>query len=175
MNDFSCLDDDFIKINKYLIDIAIGKYSWLNTYEDIVQEAHIWLCDAKIKFNPNRGAKWTTYARYYIEHKFMDYIRISKMAGRDPKTEGFDVVGLDCLLDSTLYKNIVDNNKIDDVILYDMALNCLSEGRNKEILILITLGFTYNEIHMRYKISRERVRQIYNEQIEIIKEKICDD
>jgi RNA polymerase sigma factor (sigma-70 family) len=172
MNDFSCLDDNFINTNEYLIRIAIGKYSWLNNYEEIQQEALIWLCEAKLKFNPKKS-KWSTYARYYVEHKLWDFLRSSKQKGRDPQTEGFNVVGIDNLIDATLYKNRIENDKLDDVIFYDMALDCLPEGRDKEILILITMRFTYDEIGKRYDLCRERIRQIYNNQIKLLKERMC--
>jgi RNA polymerase sigma factor (sigma-70 family) len=174
MNDFSLIDSQFIKDNEYIINQALGKYSWLSNYDDLLQEAKIWLCEAKLKFDPKR-AKWPTYAKYYINQNYKTYVRVSKMAGRDPTAEGYSVVGLESILEETLYKNINYVNKIDDYILYDDALNCLKESRNKEILILITLGYTYNELSQRYNISRERIRQIYNRQLQIIRNKLCKD
>ena len=64
----------------------------------------------------------------------------------------------------------------EKIILYDMALDCLPEGRNKEIVILVSLGFTYDEIRKRYdNISRERIRQIYYRQVQIIQNRMCKD
>jgi RNA polymerase sigma factor (sigma-70 family) len=179
MNDFSCLDDKFIKSNEGLIKIALSKYLYFSGIsDDIFQEARIWLCEAKIKYNKNRGSAWTTFAKYYIQQTYLNYVKKTKMLKRHPESNGYSNVGLDAINENDLYK--ICNDSFDDIeekiILYDMALDCLPEGRNKEIVILVTLGFTYDEIRARYNnISRERIRQIYHRQIEIIKEKMWHD
>jgi RNA polymerase sigma factor (sigma-70 family) len=163
MNDFSKIDSRFIKENEWIIKRALGKYSWLTNYEEVLQEARIWLCEAKQKFNKKRSS-WVTYAGYYIRHS-------SKVAGRSPEEEGYSCVGLEVLTDSTLYKNnIINDETIDNEIVFNSALNYLEEGRNKNIVILITLGFTYREVGKRYDITCQRVAQIYNAQIKKIKE-----
>jgi RNA polymerase sigma factor (sigma-70 family) len=177
MNDFGCIDNNFIKSNEGLIKIALNKYLYCsNINDDIFQEARIWLCEAKNKYDKKRGSAWTTFAKYYIRQSYLNYVRKSKKLKRCPESAGYSNVGLEAINEDDLYKICNDsfNETEERVILYDMALDCLPEGRNKEIVILVTLGFTYDEIRIRYNnISRERIRQIYHRQIQIIQNKLC--
>jgi RNA polymerase sigma factor (sigma-70 family) len=179
MNDFSCIDDKFIKGNEGLIRIALKKYLYYSGInEDVIQEARVWLCEAKLKYNKNRGSSWTTFAKYYIQQTYLNYVKKEKAIKRNPEKNGYSNVGFDAINENDLYK-ICNDSFVDDeerIILYDNALDCLPEGRNKEIVILVSLGFTYDEIRKRYdNISRERIRQIYYRQIQIIQNRMCKD
>jgi RNA polymerase sigma factor (sigma-70 family) len=171
MNEFSYLDNNFIKQNKGLIKIALNKYLYYSGIsEDIFQEAYIWLCEAKLKYNAKKKLAWSTYAKYYIQHSYLSYIRKNKALKRNSESFKYTFVSLDSIDENDLYNKPFD--RIEETILYDSIIEYLLNGRDKEIVILISLGFTYNEISENYNISIERVRQIYYKQIEIIKEKI---
>lgn len=169
MDNYSSIDSTFIKENEWIIKKALSKYSWLTNYEDILQEARIWLCKAKLRYSPKR-ASWPTYAQMYIYYEYKNYVRCSKVKGKSAQNEGYSCVGLEVLTDQTLYKNnIISNDSFDIELFFNSALDSLEEGRNKDVVILVTLGFTYREIGKRYNISCQRIKQIYDSQIEKIK------
>lgn len=50
--------------------------------DDLRQEAYIGLIKAATRFNPNKGAKFSTFAQHWIEGSVRDYLRSMDPAGR---------------------------------------------------------------------------------------------
>jgi hypothetical protein len=173
MNDFSCLDDDFIKKNEGIIRVALKKYLW-TINDDILQEARIWLCEAKMKYNDKR-ASWTTFAKYYIEQKYKNNSRKNNAIKRSPEMNGYSNVGLDVINENDLY--LLSNNhsgkNTDDEIeakcIYDYCMSSIKDERTKDIVKMRLEGAMYYIIGYKYGISKQRAEQIYIKEIKRIK------
>lgn len=162
-NDFSKINNNFIKKNEWIIYYALSKYPWLFSDDDLIQEARIWLCEAKLRFNKAKSS-WQTYASNYIKWAYGNYLKTFQTKGRSQERMGFTSVGLDAIQERDLYilcEENNDNNCKDDEILYDSILEQIPEGRTKDIVILYTLGWGASEIAKRFDITKQRVWQIY--------------
>jgi RNA polymerase sigma factor (sigma-70 family) len=170
MNDFSDIDNAFIKNNEGIIGMAIGKYSWLPNYEDILQEARIWLLEAKIKYNP-KNSKWSYFAKKYIIWKYQKYQRNTNTKTKSPEFSGYSVVCLDDISENELYDNSSNllDEKMNASILYNSMLAIIPNERNRDIIAMVMLGYTQKEIGLKYGISKQRVHQIYKQELEFLK------
>lgn len=59
---------------KLVVKIAMKDYSWFSEKEDIISEGVIGLRKAAEKFDSNFGARFSTYASFYVKHHIMKYM-----------------------------------------------------------------------------------------------------
>ena len=64
---------------KLVIKIATKDYSWYSEKDDIISEGIIGLTRAAQNYNSNFGARFSTYAAFYIKQKMMKYIGKSSL------------------------------------------------------------------------------------------------
>ena len=64
---------------KLVIKIAMRDYSWYSEKDDIISEGIIGLRRAAENYNSNFGARFSTYAAFYIKQKMMKYIGKSSL------------------------------------------------------------------------------------------------
>lgn len=64
---------------KLVIKIAMKDYSWYSEKDDIISEGIIGLTRAAENYNSNYGARFSTYAAFYIKQKMMKYIGKSSL------------------------------------------------------------------------------------------------
>jgi RNA polymerase sigma factor (sigma-70 family) len=173
VKDFSKLSNNFIKNNEWLIYYALAKYPWAFRDLDVLQEARIWLCEAKLSFNKNK-ASWKTYASGYIKHKYLNFNRSQKTKGKSLELNGYSEVGLDAIIENDLLEVCNDVENINDCaekrMLYDSAIDSIIDDRAREIVILYTMGLGPTEICKRYNITKQRVWQIYKEEMKQLKQ-----
>jgi RNA polymerase sigma factor (sigma-70 family) len=173
--DYSNIDSKFIKDNEGIIRNVLNKYKWLNDYEDILQEARIWLLEAKQSYDSKKSS-WVTYAMKYINWRYNNYTYyLSVNKSKSNKLAGFNLVSIDKINENDL---IDDNtkNKLDESIqfnsFYEYVFNNMTcSERNKNIIKMLLSGYKQYEVAKKYGITRARIQQIYKSEINKIKVK----
>lgn len=126
-------------------------------FDDLVSEGYIGLIKAAGKFDPTKGAKFTSYAANYVRQSMMQALgindcplndnastRLESMAGGEEST--------DSMAERVLGRDDIEN-----------ALNVLSDRERMVIAHCYGVGkplMTFAEIGEEMGLSRERVRQI---------------
>jgi len=64
---------------KLVIKIAMKDYSWYSEKDDIISEGIVGLTRAAEKYDSNFGARFSTYAAFFIKQKMMKYIGKSSL------------------------------------------------------------------------------------------------
>jgi RNA polymerase primary sigma factor len=64
---------------RLVVKIAMRDYSWYSEKEDIISEGIIGLTRAAENYDSNYGARFSTYAAFYIKQKMMKYISKSSL------------------------------------------------------------------------------------------------
>lgn len=138
-----------------LISGRMKKYLGFAEYDDLFIAGVFGLIDAIDKFDPNRNAKFETYAHYRIRGAMIDYVRQLKIVD----TVCFDDVDL----------------KSDDLINFEYfdlyrALDCLTKQEKKTIILHYFKDLSINEISKILKVSQPRASQIHTKALEKIKQ-----
>jgi RNA polymerase sigma factor (sigma-70 family) len=173
VKDFSKISNNFIKKNEWIIYYTLSKYPWVFRDDDLMQEAKIWLCEAKQTFNKDRSS-WKTYASNHIKYRYLNFNRSLRTKGKSLELNGYSEVGLDVIIENDLLEVCNDietiNECIEKKLLYDSAIESIENKRAQEIVILYTLGLGPTEICKRYNITKQRVWQIYKEEMKQLKQ-----
>jgi hypothetical protein len=177
MNDYSNIGNKFIKDNEGIIYIALNKISWLPDFEDILQEARIWLLEAKLKYNKQR-ASWTTFAKYYIQHSYKNYQRRNFIQKKSLDKNGYTSFCIDDMDDDDLYK-ISNSECIDDSIFaesfYNYWMNTIKDEKIKDIVKMRLEGAGFRIIGYKYGFSHQYAWELYTNEIKRIKKEFCND
>jgi hypothetical protein len=177
MNDYSNIDNKFIKDNEGIIKIALNKISWLPDFEDILQEARIWLLEAKLKYNKQR-ASWTTFAKYYIQHSYRNYQRRNFIQKKSLERNGYTSFCIDDMDDEDLCK-VSTSECIDDKItaecFYNYCINSIKDERIRDVVQMRLSGAGFRIIGYKYKFSHQRAWEIYTNEIKRIKKEFKND
>ncbi len=73
--------------HRRMVEAMARKYSRLGaTEEDLVGEGMLGLLDAARRFDPSRGTKFATYARWWVRYYMRSYLAESRRAVSMPKT-----------------------------------------------------------------------------------------
>ncbi|MBC7173182.1 MAG: sigma-70 family RNA polymerase sigma factor, partial [Polyangiaceae bacterium] len=73
--------------HRRMVEAMARKYSRLGaTEEDLVGEGMLGLLDAARRFDPGRGTKFATYARWWVRYYMRSYLAESRRAVSMPKT-----------------------------------------------------------------------------------------
>ena len=135
-------------------------------YEDMVQEAYLGLIDAAERFDPNRGTKFSTYARWHIMKRIMDAIHNRNEMVRTPRRRPSHVCGS---LDEDV--DIEDETPhvselMDERDMVEAVRKCIKELPSREAIVIRlrhgvnTPRMTLAKIGAILDVSPERVRQI---------------
>jgi RNA polymerase sigma factor (sigma-70 family) len=169
-NDFKKISSLFIKKNEWIIYYALSKYPWALRDEDVLQEARIWLCEAKSKFNKERSV-WKTFASSYVKWAYLNHLRFFQTKGRSQELNGYTSIGIDFADENYLCsdkESMVSCTERN--MTYDSMIDSIQDPRSKEIVLLHTMGMGPTEIGKRYGITKQRIWQIYTKEMSRIKE-----
>ena len=141
-------------------------------YEDMVQEAYLGLMDAADRFDPKRGMKFSTYARWYILMRIMDAIHNRNEIVRTPRRRpslicgSLEKIGAEKWLED---ENADAGEVIDEADMVDAVRRCIKDLPVREEAIVIRMRHGINTERLTLAkvgdilgVSPERVRQIQN-------------
>lgn len=135
-------------------------------YEDMVQEAYLGLIDAAERFDPDRGTKFSTYARWHIMKRIMDAIHNRNEIVRTPRRRPSHICGsLDEAVemeDGTPHVS----DLMDERDMVEAVRKCIKDLPSREAIVIRlrhgvnTPRMTLAKIGAILDVSPERVRQI---------------
>lgn len=130
-----------------LVRSIVKKYAHLGVpIEDLEQEGMIGLLKAADKFRDDKGAKFSTYATYWIKKKILAAIDNEKKSSLDSiKLTEESVETKEDELKTSQYLKLPQN---------------IPDTERKILRMLYEEQLTLKEIAQELKISRERVRQL---------------
>ncbi|MCK4655002.1 MAG: sigma-70 family RNA polymerase sigma factor [Candidatus Cloacimonetes bacterium] len=130
-----------------LVKSIANKYAYLGVpSEDLEQEGMIGLLEAADKFREDKGAKFSTYATYWIKKKILSAIDKEKKGSLDSiKLTEESVETKEDELKTSQYLELPQN---------------MPDIERKILRMLYEEQLTLKEIAQELKISRERVRQL---------------
>ena len=119
-------------------------------FEDLVQEGFLGLLEAEKKFDASKGAKFSTYAFYWVKKRILDAVRKEKIQTL------YSVELNEEILENLPVEKTHENNDLDI-----SSFNKILSSLEQEILNLhFWEGKTLSQISKDLGISREKVRQI---------------
>jgi RNA polymerase primary sigma factor len=146
-----------------LVRSIAAKYNKLGVpHEDLEQEGMIGLLEAADKYDESKGAKFSTYATFWIKKRILEAVEKEKKAN-------FKSV----VLNESLTKDKTDSSQLPDLKTLEF-----SEGMPEVEKIVIRMLFqnqlTLKEISDQLGISRERVRQLKEKALRRMRVEIKD-
>ncbi|HCX73729.1 MAG TPA: hypothetical protein DHM37_08425 [Candidatus Cloacimonas sp.] len=145
-------EDIFEKYKGLVVDIA-NKYKHLGLpIEDLIQEGMLGLLQAQQKFKEEKGAKFSTYATYWIKKYILAAIEKEKKGSLNSIK----------LVDETV-KDEKQQAKFDSDIKVSKFLKLTDDipvDEQKVLRMLYEEQYTLKEIAEELNISRERTRQL---------------
>lgn len=137
-------------------------------YEDLVQEAHMGLMDAAERYDPRRGTKFSTYARWHIVKRVMDAIHTRNEIVRTPRRRPSLICGS---LENAF--DIADpapdaGEVLDEAEMVDAVRAGIKLLPSREAIVIRmrrgvnTHAMTLREVGDILAVTPERVRQIQN-------------
>jgi RNA polymerase sigma factor (sigma-70 family) len=137
-------------------------------YPDLVQEAHMGLIDAAEKFDPKRGTKFSTYARWHIMKRVMDAIHNRNEIVRTPRRRPSHICGT---LDEARVVEMPDempdaSEQMDEAEMVDAVRACIKDLPAREGIVvrlrhgINTAAMTLAKVGDILGVTAERVRQI---------------
>jgi len=168
-NNFTKINDEFVMKNEPIIRSSLNQFKKIDNYEDVLQEARIWSMEAKVSWNKKKS-KWSTYLYNYVSWKYRNYAKKEKTKGRDPKKYGIQEIEFDDIKDAI--HDSVFEIKIDERIFCNSILDMIENKKNRDIVKLHLMGFTYKAIGEKYDVSHTTINTIYLREINDLKEKM---
>ena len=135
-------------------------------YEDLVQEAHMGLIDAAEKFDPERGTKFSTYARWHIVKRVMDAIHNRNEIGRTPRRRPSHVCGSLEDVAEMPDESQEESEALVEEAMVDAVRACIKGLPSREAIVVRlrrgvnTEGMTLAKVGDILGVTAERVRQI---------------
>lgn len=137
-------------------------------FEDLVQEARLGLIDAAERFDPKRGTKFSTYARWHILKRIMDAIHNRNEIVRVPRRRPSHICAS---LNDDDAAEIQDDSPtvesmLDESAMVDRVRLCIGQLPPREAIVIRlrhgvnTEKMTLVKVAAVLGVSRERVRQI---------------
>lgn len=137
-------------------------------YADLVQEAHMGLIDAAEKFDPDRGTKFSTYARWHILKRVMDAIHNRNEIVRTPRRRPSHICG--SLEDPRVLKMLDESPQASDLMdeeaMVEAVRACIKQLPSREAIVIRlrrgvnTEQMTLSKVGDILGVTAERVRQI---------------
>lgn len=173
MNDFSKISDKFVKRNEWIIYYALSDKPWLFRDDDFLQEARIWLCEAKLKYKKSKSS-WRTFSSNYIKWAYSgNYNQKSNRKKNNPKVLGYTNVGIDAINENDLYILSTEKESLESLseksIFYKAVIDAINDARDKDIVYMHTLGYTFDEIGDKYNMTHSGAHWIFHREIDKIK------
>jgi len=148
------MENDIITEYQPLVNKIVAMYK--NTGiapEDLTQEAMIGLLEAQRKYDPEKGASFSTYATYWIKNKILTYI--------SNEYKQYQIQARDMLVlqeENELLETSSEEPK-NDVTIYPQDMPDIE----KQVLhLFFNEKLTLKDISERLNLKREKVRQIKN-------------
>lgn len=116
-------------------------------FDDLVQEGLLGLLEAKDKYIPDKNAKFSTYAVYWIKKRIIEFVN-KENKSRIPNSDNIENVAEE-----------IHDKEMQESKIVDLPGN-LSSIEKKVIKLFFEEHKTLNEISELLGIRRERVRQI---------------
>lgn len=73
--------DELLRANDPLISVLVTKYTSLDSrsswWDDLMQEARLGVMDAVVKYDPERGKKFFTYAQHWVRKKVQKFLALT--------------------------------------------------------------------------------------------------
>lgn len=173
----------FIENHFYLVKIIAKKYSSKDNFEDLFQEGCIGLIEAFEKFDINKGAKFSSYARFWIRKNIQDYLW---------KTNLVKITRQDYLDNKAPKKETGEDFDIENILGISESENCFEKISKEEFRNIVRLKITklnqrerdiiklyfgidcipcsYKEIGAKFNTSKQRIHQILKVALKNIKE-----
>jgi RNA polymerase sigma factor (sigma-70 family) len=137
-------------------------------YKDLVQEAYLGLIDAAELYDPARGTKFSTYARWHILKIIMDAIHTRNEIVRTPRRRPSLICGsLETAYD--LADSAPDVSEVlDEAEMVDAVRDGIKLLPSREAMVIRmrrgvnTLPMTLRQVGDILAVTPERVRQIQN-------------
>lgn len=163
-------DSKFIIDNEPLIYIALKKYLYNKYYEDLLQEARIWLWEAKKTWNPKRS-KWSTYAVHYIFWRYGRYIQNMFLPRKgtlvkDKSNYCVNIEKVEFLIASD--ENFI-TDKCEAKIIYEKSLNDIKDLKHRKMIEMHLDGYSFYTIAKKFNLSHTRIQQIWKMEIDRMK------
>ncbi len=137
-------------------------------YKDLVQEAYLGLIDAAERYDPARGTKFSTYARWHILKIIMDAIHTRNEIVRTPRRRPSLICGsLETAYDLADPARDV-SDLVDEADMIDAVRASIKQLPSREAMVIRmrrgvnTLPMTLREVGDILAVTPERVRQIQN-------------
>ncbi len=145
-----------------LVKSFVKKYAHLGVpTEDLEQEGMIGLLEAADKFKDDKGAKFSTYATYWIKKKILTAIDKEKKSSLDSiKLTEESVETKEDELKTSQYLKLPQN---------------MPDIERKILRMLFEEQLTLKEIALELKISRERIRQLKEKALRRMRVKKIDE
>ncbi len=94
------MDQQLITDNQGLVHWQARRYAWCGIpYEDLVQEGNLGLIRAAERFDPERGAKFSTYATWWVRQRIQRaaekaerHVSLDEPVGEEGGTRRVDLV-----------------------------------------------------------------------------------
>jgi RNA polymerase sigma factor (sigma-70 family) len=149
--------EKIITENSGLVKSISSKYCHYGVgFDDLYQEGVIGIMEAAERFDETKGAKFSTYATYYIKGSILDYLK---------KEKSINIIDLD----------IYENENIEFYSIGNESARKKEDDDEKNVLVIpgdfpepekavlkmsLVEGRTFKEIALVLGISREKVRQL---------------
>jgi len=154
MNDMIELSDSEM-IEKYKKLVTKIAYQYANTgipVEDLIQEGMIGLLEAKKRFDPDKGASFSTYSVFWIKNRILTLINDELKLGRN--VEYSDDMNQD--LSNPVEKEYLHSQQKQNLDLPED----MPELEKKVIYLSFVEKKSLTDIALLLNLSREKVRQL---------------
>jgi len=154
MNDMIELSDSEM-IEKYKKLVTKIAYQYANTgipVEDLIQEGMIGLLEAKKRFDPDKGASFSTYSVFWIKNRILTLINDELKLGRN--VEYSDEMNQD--LSNPVEKEYLHSQQKQNLDLPED----MPELEKKVIYLSFVEKKSLTDIALLLNLSREKVRQL---------------
>ncbi len=150
-----------INLNDYskLVTMLARKYTHnIEFQKDLEQEGYLGLLEAKIKYDPTKNTKFSTFAYLFIKSKMIDFY--NKNINNQCSELNFDIESNENILE-----NVIVLEELND------TLDCCS-NKAKEIILQKLNGKTTREIANNMGISKSQVSYILSKEKDKLYKKI---
>lgn len=160
----SPLQQKDIEDSLWVVNSAL-KQQGLSNNEDLRQSAILYMCECRLRFDPQKHIMWTTFAYRNV------YLFIKRMACKERKKQS-NIINKDIFDIEDYFK--VEKPKTSSVATYQLIIKSCGE-EDAKILKLIEQGYSQVEISKMLNCSQSRVYKRFRKIKENVKKMIKND
>ena len=160
----SPLQQKDIEDSLWVVNSAL-KQQGLSNNEDLRQSAILYMCECRLRFDPQKHIMWTTFAYRNV------YLFIKRMACKERKKQS-NIINKDIFDMEDYFK--VEKPKTSFVATYQLIIKSCGE-EDAKILNLIEQGYSQVEISRMLNCSQSRVYKRFRKIKENVKKMIKND